>query len=105
VRAVYSRETLSKWLRTQNPTEAAWRKAVETFMASCAGYTVLTFALGLADRHNDNIMLTKDGNLFRILFKFMNYRCTSGSNLFLALRYFSLILYLDIDFGHFLRPL
>jgi phosphatidylinositol kinase/protein kinase (PI-3 family) len=105
VRAVYSRETLSKWLRTQNPTEAAWRKAVETFMASCAGYTVLTFALGLADRHNDNIMLTKDGNLFRILFKFMKYRCTSRSNLFLAIRYFSLILILRYRLWTFLRPL
>jgi len=56
---------LAKWLRENNPAESAYQKAVDNFVATCAGYCVATYVLGIGDRHNDNIMITSTGHLFR----------------------------------------
>lgn len=56
------------WLKSHNPTHEAMKRAQDEFTRSCAGYSVATYILGIADRHNDNIMVRTNGQLFHIDF-------------------------------------
>ena len=46
--------------------EAQLEEIRTRFMKSCSAYCVITYLLGAGDRHQDNIMVTKEGVLFHI---------------------------------------
>lgn len=57
---------LHRWIKERNHDN--YDEAIRKFTRSCAGYSVLTFVLGIADRNPDNIMVSEDGRIFHIDF-------------------------------------
>lgn len=64
------RKSVFKYIVESNDSEPA-RDVRARFVRSTAAYCVITYLLGVGDRHLENIMVTRDGRLFHIDYGFV----------------------------------
>jgi phosphatidylinositol 3-kinase len=67
--------SLLAYLRANNPDDSAplgvRKEAMDTYIKSCAGYCVITYLLGVGDRHLDNLLISPDGHFFHVDFGYI----------------------------------
>ncbi|XP_049792140.1 phosphatidylinositol 3-kinase catalytic subunit type 3 isoform X1 [Schistocerca nitens] len=67
--------SILNFFRKHNPSETGpygiASEVMDTYVRSCAGYCVITYLLGVGDRHLDNLLLTTSGKLFHIDFGYI----------------------------------
>ena len=62
--------TLVKFLDTETK--------LEKYVKSCAAYCIITYLLGIGDRHFDNLLMCDDGRIFHIDFGFIGSNSTKN---------------------------
>ncbi|XP_077989101.1 phosphatidylinositol 3-kinase catalytic subunit type 3-like [Glandiceps talaboti] len=67
--------SIQNFFRKHAPSESGpygiHQDVMDTYVKSCAGYCVITYILGVGDRHLDNLLLTASGHLFHVDFGYI----------------------------------
>jgi phosphatidylinositol 3-kinase len=68
-------KSIQNYLKHHNPDPAAEfgvrKEAMDTYVRSCAGYCIITYILGVGDRHTENLLITPTGNFFHADFGYI----------------------------------
>jgi phosphatidylinositol 3-kinase len=68
-------KTILNFLKVHHPDASADLGVVpsvmDTYVKSCAGYCVITYLLGVGDRHLENLLLAPDGHFFHVDFGYI----------------------------------
>lgn len=78
IQEILSRGTISNYLATCN-RESTFNEIVTRYSSSLCFWTVITYVLGIGDRHLENIMIRRDGVLFHIDYGFIFGRDSTSS--------------------------
>ncbi|KAK9745841.1 Phosphatidylinositol 3- and 4-kinase [Popillia japonica] len=73
--AITNEGSILNFFRRYHPQENApygvAPEVLDAYVRSCAGYCVITYLLGVGDRHLDNLLITTNGKLFHIDFGYI----------------------------------
>ncbi|KAJ6092592.1 Phosphatidylinositol 3-kinase [Penicillium sp. IBT 16267x] len=68
-------KSILAYLKEHNPDDneplGVRKETMDTYIKSCAGYCVITYLLGVGDRHLENLLLAPDGHFFHADFGFI----------------------------------
>eukprot|EP01083_Nonionella_stella_P096139 270170_1 len=63
---LFNSKSILQYLQSHNRYNQAFTMARERFSKSCAAYCIITYVLGIGDRHPDNMMVQQNGHFFHI---------------------------------------